>query len=44
VRLRRSDGAMVRVTVGIGSSEAEAEKAAIEFASTASTILPQFVP
>ena len=44
VRLRRSDGAMVRVTVGIGNSEAEAEKTAIEFASTASTILPEFVP
>ena len=36
VRLRRSNGAMVRVTVPIGNSEAEAEKAAIEFASAAS--------
>jgi EpsI family protein len=44
VRLRRSNGAMVRVTVGIGSSEAEAEKAAIEFASAASAVLPEFVP
>jgi EpsI family protein len=44
VRLRRSDGAMVRVTVGIGNSEAEAEKAAIEFASAASTVLPEYVP
>lgn len=44
VRLRRSDGALVRVTVPIGSSEAEAEKTAIEFASAASGVLPQFVP
>ena len=44
VRLRRSNGAMVRVTVPIGSSEAEAEKTAIEFASTASAVLPEYVP
>ena len=44
VRLRRSDGALVRVTVSIGNSEAEAEKTAIEFASAASGVLPQFVP
>ena len=44
VRLRRSNGAMVRVTVPIGNSEAAAEQAAIEFASAASTVLPQFVP
>ncbi|HEV8429199.1 MAG TPA: EpsI family protein [Pyrinomonadaceae bacterium] len=44
VRLRRSNGAMVRVTVSIGNSEAEAEKAAVEFASAASAILPEFVP
>jgi EpsI family protein len=44
VRLRRSDGAMVRVTVPIGASEAAAEQTAIEFASTASSVLPQFVP
>ena len=44
VRLRRSNGAMVRVTVPIGNSEAEAEKTAIEFASAASGVLPQFVP
>jgi EpsI family protein len=45
VRLRRSDGAMVRVTVPFsGTDEARAEKAAIEFASTASTVLPEFVP
>ena len=44
IRLRRSDAAMVRVTVPITGSEAAAEKAAIEFASGASAFLPQFVP
>ena len=44
VRLRRSDGAMVRVTVPIGDSEAAAEQTAIEFASNASSLLPEFVP
>ncbi|HKU77892.1 MAG TPA: EpsI family protein [Pyrinomonadaceae bacterium] len=44
VRLRRSDGALVRVTVPIGNSEAAAEKTAVEFASAASGVLPQFVP
>jgi EpsI family protein len=44
VRLRRSNGAMVRVTVPFRDSEAAAERAAIEFASTASAVLPQFVP
>ena len=44
VRLRRSDGAMVRVTVPIRDSEAAAEQTAIEFASTASNVLPEFVP
>ena len=44
VRLRRSNGALVRVTVPIGSSEAAAQQAAIEFASAASTVLPEFVP
>jgi len=44
VRLRRSNGAMVRVTVPIRDSEAAAEKTAIEFASTASNVLPDFVP
>ena len=44
VRLRRSDGAMVRVTVPIRDSEAAAEKTAIEFASTASNVLPEYVP
>jgi EpsI family protein len=44
VRLRRSDGAMVRVTVPIHDSEEAAEQTAIEFASTASNVLPDFVP
>jgi EpsI family protein len=44
VKLRRSNGAMVRVTVPIGNSEVDAEKSAIEFASAASAVLPEFVP
>ena len=44
VRLRRSNGALVRVMVPIGNSEAAAQQAAIEFASAASTVLPEFVP
>ena len=44
VRLRRSNGAMVRVTVPIRDSEADAETTAVEFATAASTILPEFVP
>ena len=44
VRMRRSDGAMVRVTVPFTNSEAAAEKSAIEFASAATAVLPQFVP
>jgi len=44
VRLRRSDGAMVRVTVPIRGSEAEAEQSALEFATAASTAMPEFVP
>jgi len=44
VRLRRSDGALVRVTVPIRDSESAAEQSAIEFASAASAVLPEFVP
>ena len=44
VRLRRSNGAMVRVTVPIRDSEASAEQTAVEFASSASSVLPEFVP
>ena len=44
VSMRRSDGAMVRVTVPITDSDEAAEKSAIEFASAATAVLPQFVP
>lgn len=44
VRLRRSDGAMVRVTVPVGSSEAVALQAATELAAGATAALPDFVP
>lgn len=44
VRLRRSDGAMVRVTTPVGNSEPEAIEAAADLAARASTILPEFIP
>jgi EpsI family protein len=44
VRLRRSDGAMVRVIVPIQTSEDAAQQAAVEFASAAAKVLPEFVP
>jgi EpsI family protein len=44
VSMRRSNGAMVRVTVPITDSEPASERAAIEFASAATAVLPQFVP
>jgi EpsI family protein len=44
VRLRRSNGAMVRVTVPVRGSVADAETAAIEFASAASVVLHEYVP
>ncbi|HET6854539.1 MAG TPA: EpsI family protein [Pyrinomonadaceae bacterium] len=44
VRLRRSDGAMVRVIVPIDNSEAAAEQTAVEFASAAAKVLPEYVP
>jgi EpsI family protein len=44
VRRRRSDGALVRVMVPLGSSPAEAEKSALEFASQAANELLPFVP
>jgi EpsI family protein len=44
VRRRRSDGALVRVMVPLGSVPAEAEKSALEFASEAANELPPFVP
>lgn len=44
VRLRRSDGAMVRVIVPIQGSEAAAQETAVEFASAAARVLPEYVP
>lgn len=44
VRLRRSDGAMVRVMVPVGESEAIALEAAAELAASASPLLPEFIP
>ena len=44
VRRRRSDGAMVRVMVALGSSKEEAEKTAVELASQAASQMPAFVP
>ena len=44
VRLRRSDGAMVRITTPVGNSEPEALEAAADLAAKASTILPEFIP
>lgn len=44
VRLRRSDAALVRITVPIVGSETDAFQATSELASLASGPLPQFVP
>jgi EpsI family protein len=44
VRLRRSDGAMVRVTVPVNKSEATALQMAIDLAANATVVLPEFVP
>jgi len=44
VRLRRSDGAMVRVTVPIQRSEATALQSATDLATNASATLSEFVP
>lgn len=44
VRRRRSDGAMVRITTPIESSEADALKASVALAEETSTILPEFIP
>lgn len=44
VKLRRSDGAMVRVTVPIAGSEADALRSATDLAVGATTALPEFVP
>jgi EpsI family protein len=44
VRLRRSDGAMVRVTVPLGNSEAAALESAKDLSARAAVALPEFVP
>ena len=44
VRLRRSDGAMVRVMIPVGGSESEAIATATNLAASASTVLPEFIP
>jgi EpsI family protein len=44
VRLRRSDGALVRVTVPFSSSEPDALQSAIDLATTAQLSLADFVP
>jgi EpsI family protein len=44
VRLRRSDGAMVRITTPVQSSETAALEAAGRLAAQVSTILPEFIP
>jgi EpsI family protein len=44
VRLRRSDGAMVRVTVPLGDSEDLALKSALDLSAKAVAALPEFVP
>lgn len=44
VRLRRSDGAMVRVMVPAGDSETAALKTAVDLATNASLVLPEFIP
>jgi len=44
VRRRRSDGAMVRITTPIESSEADALKASVALAAETATILPEFIP
>jgi EpsI family protein len=44
VRLRRSDAAIVRVVVPIGSSDARALNLASDLAAQAAAVLPNFVP
>jgi EpsI family protein len=44
VRRRRSDGAMVRVTIPVGQSESAALETAADLAAQASTVLPEFIP
>jgi EpsI family protein len=44
VRLRRSDGAMVRVMTPVSQSEPESLEAAADLAAKAATLLPAFIP
>lgn len=44
IRLRRSDGAMVRVMVPVGKSEGQALEAAADLAAQVAPLLPGFVP
>jgi len=44
VRLRRSDGAMVRIMTPVDGSESKALQAAVDLATHSSAILPEFVP
>ena len=44
IRLRRSDGAMVRVLVPFRGSERETEEAAVQFAAQVAPNLPAYVP
>lgn len=44
VRLRRSDGAMIRIMTPINGSESAALQAAVELAAQSSRLLPEFVP
>ena len=44
VRRRRSDGALVRVTIPVGQSESTALKTAADLAAQASSVLPEFIP
>jgi EpsI family protein len=44
VRLRRSDGAMIRIMTPVDGSESNALQAAADLAANSSIILPEFVP
>lgn len=44
VRMRRSDGAMVRVMIPMGASEADSINAASDLAASAASALPDFIP
>jgi EpsI family protein len=44
VRLRRSDGAMVRVTIPVDRSEEASLQMATDLAASATLVLPEFVP